>query len=68
MNDPDFLSEMNDSDVVGILETHIYNEILEKLDIAGFTRLTYKNRKKFKKANTSSGGVALFIKHKIVKI
>ena len=68
LNDPDFLSEINDSDVVGILETHIYNEILEKLDIAGFTRLTYKNRKKFKKENKSSVGIALFIKHKIVKL
>lgn len=46
LNDPDFLNEINDSDVIGVLETHIFNEILEKLDIAGFTRIKYKNRKK----------------------
>ena len=50
------------------METHIYNEILTELDIAGFTRLNYKNREKFKKANKSSGGIAVFAKHKIAKL
>ena len=39
LNDPDFLSEIYDSDIVGIVETHIYYEISEKLDIAGFSRV-----------------------------
>ena len=30
--------------------------------MAGFSRLNYKNRKKFKKINKSSGGIALFAK------
>ena len=68
LNDPDFLSEIGDSDIVGILETHIYDEILEKLDIPGFVRLSYKNRKKFKKANKSSGGIALFAKYRIADL
>ena len=66
--DPDFLSEINNSDIVGISETHIYDEILNELDIAGFTRLEYKNRKKFKKANKSSGGLAIFAKTTIEKM
>ena len=49
LTDPDFLSQINDSDIVGLLETHIYDEILDKLDIPGYVRLGYKNRKKFKK-------------------
>ena len=67
LNDPDFLSEIIDSDIVGLLETHIYEDILDKLDIAGFTRVDYVNRKKMKNANKSSGGIALFAKHKISK-
>ena len=66
--EPDFLSEINDSDVVGILETHTYDEILDKLDIAGFTRLKYKNRKKFKKANKSSGGISIVVKSELTSL
>ena len=41
---------------------------MDKLDIAGFTRVDYVNRKKIKNANKSSGGgIALFAKHKISK-
>ena len=50
------------------METHIYDEILDKLDIPGYVRLGYKNRKKFKKANKSSGGIALFAKSGIAKL
>ena len=67
LTDPDFLSEINKSDILGISETHIYDEILNELDIPGFTRISYKNRKKFKKANKASGGVAVFAKNCVAK-
>ena len=38
-SDPDFLSEINESDLLGISETHIYDDILEKLAVAGFSRI-----------------------------
>ena len=63
--DPDFLSEIKNSNVVGISETHIYDDILDELDVAGYKRLEYKNRKQFKKANKSSGGIAIFAKNEI---
>ena len=65
--DPDFLLEIHNSDLLGISETHIYDEILSELEAEGFTRLTYENRKKFKMANKSSGGVAIFAKNRIVQ-
>ena len=67
LTDPDFLSEIDKSDILGISETHIYDEILDELDIPGFTRLSYKNRKKFKKANRASGGIAVFARTKIAE-
>ena len=65
--DPDFLSEINKSDIIGISETHIFDEILSELDIPGFKRISYKNRKKLKNANKTSGGIAVFAKNNIAK-
>ena len=65
--DPDFLSEIQKSDILGLSETHIFDEILNDLDIPGFKRIHFKNRKKFKNANKASGGVAVFAKNSIAK-
>ena len=65
--DPDFLSEINGTDILGLSETHIYDEILDKLDIPGFSRVGYKNRKKIKNINKTSGGLAIFAKDSIAK-
>ena len=62
------MKEIEKSDIVGISETHIYNEVLDELDIPNFIRLGYKNRKKQAKANKSSGGVAIFAKYEIANI
>ena len=62
------MKEIEKSDIVGISETHIYNEVLDELDIPNFIRLGYKNRKKQAKANKSSGGVAVFAKYEIANI
>ena len=63
--DPDFLSEIDKSDILGLSETHIYDEILSELDIPGFKRIDYKIRTKFKNANKTSGGIAIFAKNHI---
>jgi exonuclease III len=65
--DPDFLSEIDKCDIFGISETHIFDEILDELDIPGFKRIHYKNRKKFKKVNKTSGGIAIFAKNSIAE-
>ena len=59
--DPDFLSEIKNSDIIGLGETHAYDEIVDHLNIPGFSRLKCKNRKK-RKNNTASGGISVFVK------
>ena len=39
----DFLSEIENSDVVGLTETHIHKEVLGDLHIPGYNRIAYKN-------------------------
>ena len=65
--DPDFLSEIDESDIIGLSETHIYDGILNELDIPGFTLVEYKNRPKIRNVNKASGGLAVFAKDNIAK-
>ena len=44
--DPEFLNIIKNVDFLGLTETHIHGEILEDLNIPGFIRISYKNRKK----------------------
>ena len=62
LSDPDFLAEVQNADVIGIVETHIHEEILDELTIPGFVPLNYKNRPKNVKSNISSGDIAIFAK------
>ena len=62
LGDPDFLAEVQNSDVIGLAETHIHEEILDELSIPGFVPLNFKNRPKNVKSNISSGGIAIFAK------
>ena len=43
--DKEFLENFSDTDVIGITETHMYDEILDKMSIPGFKRLDVFNRK-----------------------
>ena len=58
--DSDFLNQIQDIDLLGL--THIHDEILEELNIPGFTRISYKNREKNLRSGTASGGIAVFAK------
>ena len=60
--DPDFLTEVKNADIIGLVETHIHEEILDELIIPGFVPLDFKNRPKNAKSNISSGGIAIFAK------
>ena len=68
LNDKDFLNTIQNADFVGLTETHIHNEIIEKLSIPGYHRLCFKNKKKNLKSNTAPGGIAVFIKDHLFKL
>ena len=61
----EFLSEIEGSDIVGLAETHIHEQILPELDIPGYIRLHYKNRKSHSNGKCGSGGLAIFCKTEI---
>ena len=63
--DPDFLSEVQKSDIIGLGETHVHDEIVDSLNIPGFVLVKYKNRTKQLKANKTSGGIAIFVKENL---
>ena len=48
--------------MIGITETHIYDEVLDKMNVPGFHRLDVKNQPKNKKSNKASKGIAVFVK------
>ena len=47
-------------------ETHICDENIDHLDIPGFSRLKYKNRKKGKN-NTTPGGISVFVRQNVAE-
>ena len=65
LRDPDFLKIISEVDFIGFGETHVHDEILEHLNVIGFKRIGYKNRKKNPKSRTASGGIAIFVKEDI---
>ena len=60
--DKEFLECFLDIDFVGLTETHMHTEVLEKMNIPGFIRLHFLNEKKNTKSNNAPGGVAVFVK------
>ena len=44
--DTDFLKAVRDTDLLGLTETHAHEGILGNLNIPGFERLAYINKKK----------------------
>lgn len=68
LHSEDFLKVIKDQDFVGLTETHIHDEILEDLNIPGYKRLSYKNRKKNQKSHNASGGIAIFVKENLTRL
>ena len=58
----DFLNEIKGCDIIGLAETHIHTQVLENLDIPGYDRKHYKNRKAHSNGRCGSGGIAIFCK------
>ena len=63
--DNEFLNTFKNDDFVGVTETHMHFEILEKMNIPGFHRLKVKNRPKNLKSNNAPKGIAVFVKQNI---
>ena len=63
--DQEFLNTVKNDDFVGVTETHIHDEILDKINIPGFYCLKVKNKPKNHKSNTAPGGIADFVKESI---
>ena len=61
----EFLNDLKGCDIVGLAETHIHDEILSELDIPGYNRIHYKNRKAHSNGKCGSGGLAIFCKTSI---
>lgn len=64
----DFLDEIKGSDIVGLAETHIHAQVLSNLDIPGYDRKHFKNRKAHSNGKCGSGGIAVFCKPDISKL
>ena len=60
--DKEFLKIFEDVDFIGITETHMHTEILDKMNIPGFHRVHTQNQLKNKKSNTASKGIAVFVR------
>ena len=63
----DFLDEVKNSDFVGLAETHSHDEVLSDLDIPGYVRKHFKNRKAHSNGKCGSGGIAIFCKPDLSK-
>ena len=64
-NDEEFLKQFDNIDFVGVTETHIHTEVLDKMNIPGFHRLDVKNQPKNLKSNTAPKGIAVFVKENL---
>ena len=62
----DFLDNIENCDIVGIAETHIHADVLNKLSIPGFERINYIIRNANAKGK-GSGGIAVFCKLHLTK-
>ena len=52
-------------DFIGLTETHMHTEILDKMNIPGFYRFHTKNQQKNEKSNKAPKGIAVFVKESI---
>ena len=63
----ELLQEIEGCDILGLAETHIHDQVLSELDIPGYIRKHYRNRKSHSNGNCGSGGLAIFCKTEISK-
>lgn len=63
--DKEFLSRFKNTDFIGLTETHVHEEVLDEMNIPGFSRLQFKNEAKNKKSNTAQKGIAVFVKEDV---
>ncbi len=63
--DKEFLQRFENIDFIGVTETHMHSEIIDRMNVPGFYRLDHRNQEKNKKSNTASKGVAVFVKEGI---
>ena len=63
----DFLREIQDYDIIGLAETHVYTAVINDFAIPGYELINYINCERNPKSHTSPGGLALFCKEKISK-
>ena len=62
--DKEFLQVFENIDFIGLTETHIHEEELDKMSIPGFHRLDVKNELKNIKSNTAPKGIAVFVRER----
>lgn len=58
----DFRNEIQNSDIIGLAETHIHEQVLGDLDIPGYVQKHFENRKAHSNGKCGSGGLAIFCK------
>ena len=55
-------------DFIGLTETHMHAEVLDKMNIPGYSRLHFINESKNKKSNTAPRGIAVFVKENLSEL
>ena len=66
--DEEFLNIFKNNDFIGLTETHLHDEILDKMNIPGFHCMKVKNRRKNLKSNTAAKGIAVFVNDNIKEL
>ena len=62
--DQEFRKNFENADLVGVTETFMYTELIDKINIPNFHRVKVLNQAKNCKSNTASKGIAVFVREK----
>ena len=66
--DEEFLKCFEGIDFIGLMETHVHTEVLEKMNIPCYERLHYINETKNLRSHTAPRGIAVFVKENLVEL
>ena len=66
--DGEFLKCYEEVDFIGLTETHMHTEVLDKMNIPGYSRLHFINETKNAKSSTAPRGIAVFAKENIAEL